>query len=112
MSRGEMAEAAAQTQIIKQSICYRAKYEIWAEQYYAPFRVVPHPQQRGGDPIKPKKCRELTGQLVADGVDPIEANMNGVCVEATGNNCQDAFVKGIAMKVQKVTLLPPMVPLH
>ena len=90
-----MADAAVQTQIIKQSIAFRAKYEIIAEQYWPPFRVVTHPQNRGGDPIKQQRLRELTGKLVVDGVDPIEANMNGVCVAATGNNFQDAFVKSI-----------------
>jgi hypothetical protein len=74
-----MAEAAATTQLIKQSIALRAKYQVCDGKWYTPFQLVPHPENRGGDAIKHQRCKELTGQLVRDGVDPIEANMNGVC---------------------------------
>ena len=90
-----MAEAAATTQIIKQSIVWRAKYQVYEEKTYPPSRVVPHPQNRGGDAIKHKRCTELTGTLAKDGFNPIEANSNGVLVEAQGNNFRNAFVKSI-----------------
>ena len=81
LSRGEMAEdqPQIQTQIIKESLAYRAKYVVAEERLLNIFQVVPHPQNRGGDPIKQKRCKELSAKLVKDGVDPVEANMNGVC---------------------------------
>jgi hypothetical protein len=74
-----MAEAAAQTQLIKQSMALRAKYEVCDEKYYPTHRVVPYTENRGGNVINNNICKELTRQLVEDGVDPIEPNMNGVC---------------------------------
>ena len=91
------------TQIIKQSICYRAKYKVSQNVMYSPLSVVPHPKNRGGDPVKSLRTMELTGTLVKDGYDTIEANGNGVCVEdrpavagvVGWTPFQDAFAKSM-----------------
>ena len=48
---------------------------------YNPGLVVPHPKNRGGDPMAPTRLRELAGDLVRDGYDVIEANTDGVAVQ-------------------------------
>ena len=73
--------AASATQIIKQSICFRAKYRVDPKKVISPFSVVPHPQNRGGDPVKSLRTMQLIGTVTAEGYDPIEAISNGVAVE-------------------------------
>ena len=74
--------AADSTQIIKQSICFRAKYRVDEKIVISPLSVVPHPKNRGGDPVKSLRTMQLNGTLTVEGYDPIEANSNGVVVEA------------------------------
>ena len=66
--------------IIKKSICYRAKYRV-ASKLLNPLFVVPHPCNRGGDPVKSLRTKQLSGNLVTDGYDPEEAQGNAVAVE-------------------------------
>ena len=42
--------------------------------------VVPHPKNRGGDPVKSLRTMQLTA-IIVEGYDPIEANSNAVAVE-------------------------------
>ena len=71
-----------QTQIIKKSIYYRAKYRTSEKRArILPWFVVPHPKNRGGDPMASKRLKQLTGTFAKEGYDPIEANTNGVVVE-------------------------------
>ena len=91
-----MADAASKAQIIKQVNALIAKHKVCDENNYpVSMGVHPHPANRGGNAINSMKCKELISQIVEDGFDPIEANMNGVCVAATENNLQNAFVKDI-----------------
>jgi len=74
-------QAAEVTQIIKKSIGYRAKYRVGKKRKILPWLVVPHPKNRGGEPIKSIRTKELTGAIAEDGYDAVEANSNGVVVQ-------------------------------
>ena len=47
----------------------------------SPLLIVPHPKNRGGDPMKSLRTMQLNGVLCSEGYDSIEANSNGVAVE-------------------------------
>ena len=92
--------AASATQIIKQSICFRAKYRVHQKKVLAPLLVVPHPRNRGGDATKSLRAMQLNGRLSVDGYDTVEANSNGVAVEEkpavagrAGSSFQDDFAE-------------------
>ena len=70
-----------QTMIIKQSCVYRAKYEVHAGAYKNPLKVVPPPQNRGGDSVKPLRCRKITSDIAKHGCDVVEAEQNAVLIE-------------------------------
>ena len=89
--------AAGTTQIIKQSLCFRAKYKA-GKKIMSPFLVVPHPKNRGGEPVKSLRTMQLNGTVTVEGYDSIEANSNGVAVEekpavagGLGTRFQDLF---------------------
>ena len=69
------------TQLIKQSIAYRAKYRIDGKRLIGVLSVVPHPRSRSGDPVKSLRTMQLNGTVAKEGYDPVEANSNGVAVE-------------------------------
>ena len=74
------------TQMIKRSIAFRAKYRLdQAEgptfRVLPPDLVVPHPCNRGGDPVKSLRTKELSGTVLVDGCDPLEACSNEVAVQ-------------------------------
>jgi len=90
--------AASATQIIKQTICFRAKYRVDPKKVISPLSVVPHPRNRGGDPVKSLRTMLLNGTLTVAGYDPVETNSNGVAVEekpavagGAGSSFQDEF---------------------
>ena len=92
------------TQLIKQMIQFRAKYRVpGGKRRYCPGRVVPHPSNRGGDPMAPTRLRELGGTLSLEGYDRVEANTNGVVVQqkpeslgGKGKEFQEAYSLKIA----------------
>ena len=67
--------------IIKRSIAYRARFRVESKKVVAPFQIVPHPQNRGGDPVKSLRTQQIIYDILKDGYDPIDANSNGVLVE-------------------------------
>ena len=74
------------TQMIKRSIICRAKYRLEqgpgpTYRALAPHLVVPHPRNRGGDPVKSLRTKELSGTVLVDGCDPLEACSNAVAVQ-------------------------------
>ena len=79
------------SQVIKASIALRAKYRLDHDRAtptlvrWAPALAVPHPKNRGGDPVKSSRTVQLSGDLVKDGFDPIEADSNAVAVEQNPN---------------------------
>ena len=73
-----MAEGVA---LIKQALCFRAKYRygLGEKPYFLrlhPMLVVPHPQNRSGEPVKSLRTRELSGTIANDGADAEEANLS------------------------------------
>ena len=68
------------SQKIKQSICFRAKYRVMTK-VIGPLMAVPHPKNRGGDPIKSLRTKQLNASVSREGYDPMEANCNAVAVE-------------------------------
>jgi len=90
------------SQKIKQSIAYRAKYRK-NKQVMSPLLVVPHPKNRGGDPVKSLRSMQLNAAVTVEGFDPIEANCNAVAVEdkpavaggGSGHYFQDEFAKQV-----------------
>ena len=86
------------TQIIKQSICFRAKYRVEEKKLISPLLIVPHIKNLGGAPVQSLRTKQLNGNLCADGYDPVEANSNGVAVQekpavagGSGRRFQDDF---------------------
>ena len=76
----------ADTQMIKHSIALRAKYRLDqgpAPTYRVlpPQMVVPHPRNRGGGAVKSLRTKQLTGEILANGCDPVEACSNAVAVQ-------------------------------
>ena len=69
------------SQQIKLSICFRAKYRVGPKKVIVPLLVVPHPKNRGGDPIKSLRTKQLNASVSREGYDPMEANCNAVAVE-------------------------------
>ena len=74
-----MPESSAS--VIKRALAYRAKYRVESKKVVPPFEVVPHPVNRGGDPVNSIRTQELIRAIFKDGYDPIEANSNGVLVQ-------------------------------
>ena len=69
------------TQKIKQSIAFRAKYRVDESKTMSPLLIVPHPKNRGGDPVKSLITMHLNATIAVEGYDTIEANSNGVAVQ-------------------------------
>jgi len=76
-----MDTSSSISQKIKQSICFRAKYRVDPKKVMSPLLVVPHPKNRGGDPVKSLRTMQLNATVAVEGYDPIEANCNAVAVE-------------------------------
>ena len=99
MSLSKVSQSTTQstTPLIKQSICWRAKYRT-EKKAIPPLKVVPHPCNRD---VKSLRTKELNGTIVYDGYDTIEANVNAVLVEdkpaVAGGTCffQEEFVKNL-----------------
>ena len=97
--------AAGTTQIIKKSFYFRAKFSTGPKRVISPLSVVPHPKNRGGDPVKTLRTMELNGTVTKEGYDPVEANSNGVAVEekpavAGGTNKLFSFQDDFAQKLE------------
>ena len=73
--------AADDTMVINKSCVYRAKFEIEFDVYISPLGIVPHPMNRGGDPVKVLRCRSITKDIARYGCDVHEAEQNAVLIE-------------------------------
>ena len=60
---------------------FRAKYRTDSKKVISPLSVVPHPKNRGGDPVKSLRTMELSGTALVDACDPLEACSNAVAVQ-------------------------------
>ena len=83
------------TKVIKQSICYRAKYRKHAKKYCLSGEVVPHPKNRGGEVVKSVRTKEINGMVLKAGYCNVESFFNAVCIEA------EPAVAGVVSKFQK-----------
>ena len=70
--------------VIKASLAYRAKYKSKRQNprltLYA-WQIVPHPKNRGGEPIRTSRTKTLAGDRTYNGYDPTEATVDSVVVE-------------------------------
>ena len=80
MAQNNQVSKDSTNHIIKKSIAYRAKYKVTTKQIH-PLLVVPHPCNRGGEPVKSLRTKQISGNIVTDGYDPTEAQSNAVVVE-------------------------------
>ena len=76
------------TAIIKRSLAYRAKYRKGQGpapyiRTFSVYMVVPHPKNRGGDPVVSLRTRQLGNTLAKDGYDKLEASSSAVAVQET-----------------------------
>ena len=100
-------KASELTQIIKRSICHRAKYRVRVKKTkLLPWLVVPHPKNRGGDPIKSIRTKQLTGTIAKDGYDAVEANSNGVVLQEKPVATEKPVVAGKNARPFRKPLLP------
>ena len=68
----------------------------------SPLLIVPHPKNRGGDPVKSLITMSLIGAILGEGYDTVEANGNGVSVQETrgGGGVWDALPGGLRAEVE------------
>ena len=73
------------TQIIKQSLCYRAKYRTGDNapciKCMTASLAVPHPRNRGGDPVVSMRTKELAEFIAKEGCDKEEASTGCLAVQ-------------------------------
>ena len=81
------------TQFSKAFVQLRAKFEEEHELCIPPHAIVPQPDTRGGDAIKPLRTRGLTATLAKEGVDLVEANIHAVCVQVPPDEASCELVK-------------------
>ena len=68
-------------------IALRAKYRKGSAEdgptilAISPSLVIPHPENRGGDPVRSLRTKQLSSQVAVDGCDTFEASAGAVCVE-------------------------------
>ena len=76
------------TAIIKRALAWRAVYRKGQGpglyiRTFSDDMVVPHPKNRGGDPIVSLRARQLGNTLAKDGYDKLEASSSAVAVQET-----------------------------
>ena len=79
-----MANEVPDTKVIKASLALRAKYQTKRQaprQNLRCLQVVPHPKNRGGEPIRTARTKTLAGDILYNGYDPTEATVDSVVVE-------------------------------
>ena len=99
-----MSTTTENTQIIKKSLAFRAKYRVTPEAgqllTLGPGLVVPHVANRGGEPVKSLRTKELTADICTDGCDVTEATSNAVAVQAMPD--KDRQEKNITSTMQSL----------
>ena len=72
------------SKVIKQSLAFRAKYKSKRNPPRMVLQcgqIVPHPKNRGGEPVRTLRTKTLAGDIVYNGYDPTEATVDSVVVE-------------------------------
>ena len=99
MSMATGGPDAQAIQLIKQSIAFRAKYRkdqgpAPCIRIFSPALAVPHPSNRGGDPVVSMRTKELGNFIAREGHDPMEAASSAVAVETrAGAGCGSFQIK-------------------
>ena len=79
-----MTDDVPHRKVIKESIALRAKYKTKRQaprQNLMCSQIVPHPKNRGGEPIRTSRTKTLAADILAAGYDPTEAIVDSVVVE-------------------------------
>ena len=79
-----MSGEGPDSKVIKQSLAYRAKYKSKRNpprMVLHCWQIVPHPKNRGGEPIRTTRTKTLAGDIAYNGYDPTEATVDSVVVE-------------------------------
>ena len=79
-----MTDEVPDRKLIKESLAYRAKYKTKRQaprQNLTCAQMCPHPQNRGGEPIRSSRTKLLGGYILDSGYDPTEATVDSVAVE-------------------------------
>ena len=79
-----MSGEGPDSKVIKQSLAYRAKYKSKRNpprMVLKCWQIVPHPKNRGGEPIRTSRTKTLAGDITYNGYDPTEATVDSVVVE-------------------------------
>ena len=79
-----MSGEGPDSKVIKASLAYRAKYKSKRHRpkmVLQSWQIVPHPKNRGGEPIRTLRTKTLAGDIVYNGYDPTEATVDSVVVE-------------------------------
>ena len=79
-----MSDEGPNSKVIKASLAYRAKYKSKRHRpkmVLQSWQIVPHPKNRGGEPIRTLRTKTLAGDIVYNGYDPTEATVDSVVVE-------------------------------
>ena len=80
-----MALSKPDTHIIKRALCYRAKYRTGDDgpgiKFLPATLAVPHPKNRGGEPVVSLRTKALCETICKSGCDKQEAMSAAVAVE-------------------------------
>ena len=93
--------------VIRRSLASRAKYRLDQGacptlKRMPPPQVVPHPRNRGGDPVKSLRTLQLTGTIAKAGFDIVEASGAAVAVGGFSNK---GMVLAVHIKAAHATTL-------
>jgi len=95
------------TGVIKRSCVFKAKYRKRETVYISHLNVVPHPLNRGGDPVKVLRCSALTNDIAKYGWDKTEAEQNAVLIEVPPHQEAADLVKaGTSVVAENKTIAP------
>ena len=79
-----MADDLPDRQVLKEILAWRAKYRTKEQSPFQNLRcgqIVPHPSNRGGEPISTSRTKDLAGVVLCDGYHLTEATVDSVVVE-------------------------------
>ena len=79
-----MSGEGPDSKVIKASLAWRAKYKSKRNPPRMVLQcgqIVPHPKNRGGEPIRTSRTKTLAGDITYNGYDPTEATVDSVVVE-------------------------------
>ena len=79
-----MTDEGPDRKVIKECLAFRAKYVTKRQaprQNLHCWQILPHPKNRGGEPIRATRTRALTIDMLESGFDPTETTVDSIAVE-------------------------------